>query len=80
MLQALLFLAPALLLVLPLLTRRYPGERILITRQVERTCSWSRPRSSAPRKRRSLPVAVHGGRLIGRSLAVRPPPALLVAS
>ncbi len=75
-----LYLVPAVLLAIPLLVRRYPGERVLIAlRRVERTC-WPRPRSSMPARRRVVLVAVRGGRLIGRSLAVRPPPALYSAS
>jgi hypothetical protein len=79
-LHALLYLLPALLLVTPLLVRRYPGERALIAlRRVERA-RWPRPRASVPTHRRVVLVAVRGGRLIGSSLAVRPPPALYSAS
>jgi hypothetical protein len=79
-LHAVLYLLPALLLVIPLLVRRYPGERVLIgLRRVERT-RWPRPRASVPTHRRVVLVAVRGGRLIGCSLAVRPPPALYSAS
>jgi len=79
-LHAALYLLPAVLLVIPLLVRRYPGERVLIgLRRVERT-RWPRPRSSVPTHRRVALVAVRGGRLIGCSLAVRPPPALYAAS
>ena len=80
MIHALLYLAPAILLVIPLLVRRYPGERVLIAlRRVERV-RWPRPRASVPTHRRVVLVAVRGGRLIGCSLAVRPPPALYSAS
>jgi hypothetical protein len=79
-LHAILYLLPALLLVIPLLARRYPGERALIgLRRVERA-RWPRPRSSMAMRRRVVLVAVRGGRLIGCSLAVRPPPALYSAS
>jgi hypothetical protein len=79
-LHAVLYLLPAALLVIPLLARRYPGERVLVgLRRVERA-RWPRPRSSAPARRRVVLVAVRGGRLIGCSLAVRPPPALHAAS
>jgi hypothetical protein len=79
-LHAVLYLLPAFILALPLLARRYPGERALIAlRRVERS-SWPRPRSSAPTRRRVVLVIVRGGRLIGRSLAVRPPPAPAPAS
>ncbi len=80
MIHALLYLAPAILLVIPLLVRRYPGERALIAlRRVERA-RWPRPRSSVPARRRVVLAVVRGGRLIGSSLAVRPPPALYPAS
>ena len=80
MLHAILCLLPALLLVIPLLARRYPGERVLIgLRRVERA-RWPRPRASVPTHRRVVLVVVRGGRLIGCSLAVRPPPALYAAS
>lgn len=79
-LHTVLLLAPVLLLVLPLLMRRYPGERALLASGAKRSQrGWARPRASAPRRHRALTVAVHGGRLIGRSLAVRPPPAALAA-
>ena len=80
LLHAILCLLPALLLVIPLLARRYPGERVLIgLRRVERA-RWPRPRASVPTHRRVVLVVVRGGRLIGCSLAVRPPPALYAAS
>jgi hypothetical protein len=79
-LHAVLFLLPAVLLAIPLLARRYPGERVLLAlRRAERP-HWERPRSSAPSRRRVVLIPVRGGRLIGRSLAVRPPPALSPAS
>lgn len=79
-LHGLLFLLPALALAAPLLARRYPGERIVLALRAERPRSRRlRPGAVAcPRSRR--PVAVSGGRLIGCSLAVRPPPAALLAS
>jgi hypothetical protein len=78
--HAMLYLLPAVLLVIPLLMRRYPGERALLAlRRIERA-RWPRPRSSAPARRRVVLAVVRGGRLIGRSLAVRPPPALHSAS
>jgi hypothetical protein len=79
-LHAILCLLPAVVLVIPLLARRYPGERALIgLRPVERA-RWPRPRSSVPMRRRVVLVVVRGGRLIGCSLAVRPPPAPRLAS
>jgi hypothetical protein len=79
-LHAVLYLLPAVVLALPLLARRYPGERVLLAlRRVEHS-RWERPCSSVPSRRRVVLVLVRGGRLIGRSLAVRPPPARSPAS
>jgi hypothetical protein len=74
--SGLLCLLPAASLALLLLARRYPGERALIAlrrRRIERR--WARPSSSRSVRPRVLTAAVHGGLLIARSLAVRPPPA-----
>jgi hypothetical protein len=79
-LHAVLYLLPAVILLLPLLVRRYPGERMLIALQPAKRTRWARPRSSTPSRRRVVHVLVRGGRLIGRSLAVRPPPAPATAS
>lgn len=82
MLHALLCLSPAIALAIPLLARRYPGERTLLDL-----------RSEAPRRLpRYLPLielsrgvlvvslVVRGGDLIARYLAVRPPPGVLATS
>ena len=78
MLTGLLCLAPALLLAFALLARRYPGEHALLAMR-RRTA----PLPRAPRKLawqpRVFAVLARGGRLIGRSLAVRPPPGALLA-
>ena len=74
--DALLFLAPALLIFIPLLGGRYVGEE-LIARFAERRAG-ARPRASlehspipsAPEKS----WAPRGARLIAFSLAKRPPP------
>jgi hypothetical protein len=79
-LMGILYLLPALALAMVLLTRRYPGERMLARLTAHRPTRWARPRASVPRAARMLPVAAHGGLLIARSLAVRPPPALHSAS
>jgi len=80
-LHALLCLLPAVALAMPLLARRYPGERALLALHGgAEPARWPRPRGRAPRGRRALPAAVRGGRLIGCSLAVRPPPVALAAS
>ena len=80
MLEVLLYLLPLAALAVPLLARRYPGERALIAlRDLERVC-WSRRLAFVPRRGRVLMRVVRGGRLIACSLAVRPPPVLLATS
>jgi hypothetical protein len=80
-LHALLCLLPALALAMPLLVRRYPGERVLLAlRREAQPTGWPHPRSCAPACARGVSRIVRGGRLIGCSLAVRPPPAAIVAS
>lgn len=70
----LLFLAPALVMALPLLAGRYPGERRLGT--VSRPRRRRAVRVMAPGALRGLGrVLPRGGGLIAASLAVRPPPA-----
>jgi hypothetical protein len=74
-----LYLAPALLMVLPLVMGRYVGEdRIaaLAGRSTRRVPRRRATRVCAPRSRRR--VMWRGGQLVGRSLAKRPPP--LIAS
>jgi len=67
----LLFLAPAFVLLLPLLAGRYPGARALAPRSV--TVRRAAPfRLSLPRPR--LRLAPRGGLLVGCSLAGRAPP------
>jgi len=78
--DGLLSLLPALALACLLLARRYPGERVLIALRERRRARWARPRSCAGPRRRATVEPVRGGLLIGRSLAVRPPPRLLPAS
>jgi hypothetical protein len=78
--DALLFLAPALLIAIPLLGGRYIGEE-LIVKLVERRARPARRPASAPSS--SLrPVFVswrpRGTRLIAFSLAKRPPPLRLL--
>jgi hypothetical protein len=80
-LTGILCLLPALALAATLLARHYPGERTLARLTApKRRVHWERPRASVPRAARIFVVAVHGGLLIARSLAVRPPPAVLAAS
>ncbi|HTB69733.1 MAG TPA: hypothetical protein VK707_02000 [Solirubrobacteraceae bacterium] len=80
MLHALLCLLPVAAVVLPLLARRYPGERLLLAAHRERRRRLPRALLAAASHGRQHVVAVHGRELIARSLAVRPPPAALVAS
>jgi hypothetical protein len=75
-----LCLLPAHALAVPLLLRRFPGERLLAERVGGREASPERPRTSARRTGLLFTVAPHGGLLMGCALAVRPPPALLSAS
>jgi hypothetical protein len=79
-LTAILCLLPALALALVLLTQRYPGERVLIALRGEPRVRRPRAHPVGSTYRSVILAAVHGGLLIGRSLAVRPPPALFPAS
>jgi hypothetical protein len=67
-------------LAIPLLARRYPGERVLLARRTAPPVRWPRPRSSIRPRRRVVLALIRGGRLIGRSLAERPPPTAILAS
>jgi hypothetical protein len=69
-----LFMAPAFLLALPLLTGRYVGEERLIAR-AKRTPAIRAPRQISTA--RPSATTLKGGELIARFLAVRPPPPLL---
>lgn len=75
-----LCLLPALTLAVPLLMRRYPGERMIAVLSDAGRRRWARPCSSTPRRRAAVVLVVRGGLLLARSLAVRPPPALSLAS
>lgn len=76
---AALYLAPAVLLALPLLAGCYVGERQLtrlagrVPPPRRRDLGARRPRVTAPRR------LARGPRLIASSLAVRPPPAATAA-
>jgi hypothetical protein len=72
----LLCLLPALALVLPLIARRCPGEALLARLSPRRRSRWPRPRASVPAPRRAWARTARGGLLLGRALAVRPPPAV----
>jgi hypothetical protein len=71
-----LFMAPWLLVLAPLLAGRYVGERSL--HRLARDAGDRRPRrrlgAAVARRRPTSRVLPRGGRLIGCSLAVRPPP------
>ena len=75
-----LCLLPAIALAVPLAMRRYPGERMLASLSGAQRSRWPRARSATPHGERGFAVAAHGGLLIARSLAVRPPPTLRAAS
>jgi hypothetical protein len=77
--DALLFLAPALLIVAPLLAGRYPGEELI----AKLAAKWSRPprRPIAALTPASRPLAAwspRGTRLLAFSRAERPPPLRLL--
>jgi hypothetical protein len=69
------YLAPALLILLPLLGGRYPGDETLV-RVAGRRSSPTRRRPSTSRPRRGPAAALmpRGGRLVGAALAGRAPP------
>jgi hypothetical protein len=69
-----LCLLPILVLAVPLLMRRYPGERLLARLASRRRPRWPRVRSNVPVARAVRVFAVRGGLLLGWALAVRPPP------
>lgn len=77
--DALLFLAPALLIVIPLFGGRYLGEELIAKLVARRT----RPRTRSAALAPSAPAAPatwlpRGTRLIAFGLAKRPPPARLL--
>jgi hypothetical protein len=81
MIQALAYLLPALLLLVVLATRSYPGERALLAfierRRRLRHGSAEGLIGQQPILRALIP---RGGRLIAASLAERPPPTLAAVS
>jgi len=79
-LQALLFLLPTIVVVLPLLARRYPGEKMLVALRRAKGLRPPRPERAPLDHGRTEVPAPRGGLLIGRSLAVRPPPLAATAS
>ncbi len=75
MIAGLLFLAPALLLAVLLLLRRYPGERLLLAR-IARPRRRVRPAIAAAPRRRA--VFARLGRLVAGRDEIRGPPAGVV--
>ena len=74
--DAFIYLAPALLILVPLLNGRYPGDDVLV-RAARRGRPQRRPppRCDPPRRRaRSAALLPRGGRLVGAALAGRAPP------
>ncbi|HEY7255946.1 MAG TPA: hypothetical protein VH476_04615 [Solirubrobacterales bacterium] len=78
--DALLFLAPSLLIAIPILWGRYPGEELIARFHARRAPTPSRPPLPSPQEPRAprtwRPV---GSLLLGFSLAKRPPPVVLLA-
>jgi hypothetical protein len=75
---ALAYLAPALLILLPLVTGRYPGDEALLRAAGRRARSRRRlPPVAVPRRRRDVGLLPRGGRLVGAALAGRAPPGSL---
>jgi hypothetical protein len=77
--MALLYLLPALLLLVLLIARRYPGQRQLVALARKKREAWPRRPGLAPRPPRVATTLPRGGLLIACSIAVRPPPASSVA-
>ena len=77
--EAVMFLAPVLLLALPLAANRYVGEKIVVRAITRHRAPKPRAsRSSAPPRARTVSLVPRGSTLIARFLAGRPPPALLI--
>jgi hypothetical protein len=75
---AVAYLAPALLILLPLLGGRYPGDDALARIAGRRSRDARRPPAALPpRRRRAGALLPRGGRLVAASLAGRGPPPLL---
>lgn len=79
-LNGLLCLVPAMALAGALLARRYPGERLLVRLAGRGRRTRRRRPPLVPTPIRIAALTPRGGLLLGRSLAVRPPPATAVAS
>jgi hypothetical protein len=71
----LLYLAPALVLALPLVLGRFPGEDRLAGLARASRAPAARAAASLPAPRSYVRVMQRGGRLVASALAKRPPPA-----
>lgn len=79
--SGLLHLAPALVLVVALLARRYPGERLIVRLAGSPARAPRRVRARAVKPRTHVAaLAPRGGLLLACSLAVRPPPVAIRTS
>jgi hypothetical protein len=79
--SGLLYLAPALMLALPLLLGRYVGEDQLVELAGRAAPPRRRRRAVRAARPRSRPRAMQrGGRLVASGMAKRPPPAVAPAS
>jgi hypothetical protein len=75
---AVAYLAPALLILLPLLSGRYPGDEALVRVAGRLSRRAGRPPQAPPlRRRRAGALLPRGGRLVAFALAGRGPPLLL---
>lgn len=74
-----LCLLPAFAFAVLLLMRRYPGERVIAALSRSRQRRRARSCSSVPRARPVMRVLARGGLLLACSLAVRPPPPIVLA-
>lgn len=71
---------PALVLALVMALRPYPGEHVLTRLRRTRSVGRPRPTASSPAVARCELVPPRGGLLLGRALAVRPPPGAPLAT
>jgi hypothetical protein len=73
--DTLLFLAPALLIVVPLIAGRYPGEELIAKLVAKRSRRPRRPVAAlAPVSRAAAVWSPRGARLLAFARAERPPP------
>jgi hypothetical protein len=76
---AVAYLAPALLILLPLLSGRYPGDEALVrvAGRLSRRARRRPPQAPPLRRRRAGALLPRGGRLVAFALAGRGPPLVL---